>query len=109
MMLALCIGSVVWVGGSHDVGLVYRECGVGWGGGGGGGSHVVGLVYRECGVGLYRECGVGWGAHMILALCIGVWGSHDVGLVYRECGVGWVAHMMLALCIESVVWGGWLT
>ena len=29
MMLALCIGSVVWVGGSHDVGLVYRECGVG--------------------------------------------------------------------------------
>ena len=47
MMLALCIGSVVWGGGSHDVGLVYREC------------------------------GVGWGAHMMLALCIGsvVWGG----------------------------------
>ena len=52
------------VGGSHDVGLVYRECGVGEGG-----THDVGLVYREC--------GVGWVAHMMLALCIGsvVWGG----------------------------------
>ena len=51
------------VGGSHDVGLVYRECGVGWV------AHDVGLVYREC--------GVGWVAHMMLALCIGsvVWGG----------------------------------
>ena len=51
MMLALCIGSVWCVCvcvGSHDVGLVYRECDVRCGVGG---THDVGLVYRECGVG----------------------------------------------------------